>query len=69
MAKAVTPRSAACYVAKKPRKCFRCHGVIPAGSTYAGFRERAISYKEARDAGTLHPFRHLCLTCAAKEGR
>ena len=53
------------YRAKSERKC-RCGAKIDAGATYYGYRERATSSAEARNAGTLYPKRILCLPCGEK---
>lgn len=53
------------YRAKSERKC-RCGAKIAAGAAYYGYRERATSSAEARNAGTLYPKRRLCLPCGEK---
>ena len=53
------------YRAKGERKC-RCGEKIAAGATYYGFRERATSSAEARNANTMYPKRILCLPCGEK---
>jgi hypothetical protein len=50
-------------VARADRKCNLCGSVIPAGSTYRHYRERALSSAEACYAGTLYPVRCGCLPC------
>lgn len=54
------------YRAKAERKCCRCPAKIKAGETYYGYRERATSSAEARNAGSLYVKRLLCLACGEK---
>lgn len=51
-------------LAGKDRKCIKCGDVIPQGTVYATYRERALSYREAQNTGTMYPLRHICVTCA-----
>ena len=60
------PKKMQLYLAGQDRKCMCCKSIIPAGSTYYGYRERALSNHEALHAGTMYPKRYLCFLCAEK---
>lgn len=51
-------------LAKRDCRCFACRGIIPAGSGFYAFRERALSSREACHAGA-YPMRYVCCACAA----
>ena len=53
--------------AKADRQCGGCDAVIPKGSVYFTFRERALSSYEACHAGR-YPERKRCPSCWAKRG-
>ena len=43
-----------------------CKHSVKAGSRVLRYRDRAISFKEARDAGTMYPVRLICGECASR---
>lgn len=44
--------------------CPRCGGKISKGERLYMYRERATSFGEARDRGTLYPWRKRCRMCS-----
>lgn len=55
-------------IAENTRTCGKCGRDIATGERYATFRERALSYREAANAGTLYPMRKRCAECASERG-
>jgi hypothetical protein len=51
--------------ARKPIKLSCGHTAQPGDQVFY-YRERALSYREAVDRGTMYPKRRLCDTCAQK---
>lgn len=51
--------------AKRDFACTRCGKTIRSGERCLMFRERATSSAEARNAGTLYPWRKWCASCVA----
>lgn len=47
--------------------CTACTKPIPKGTRVAIFKERALSYREAQNAGTMYPRRLWCAKCAGHE--